>query len=566
MDIGNSEPSCIHIPKPTTGRPFDLAQSYCEGGLGENYFGDLVTINNEQENKFITDKLKDEIAKWDDIVYKGVWIGLNNLNAPQNQPDQFSWISGDYGSGYSNWEYGAPDSQLDQTPASTCASFEPGSEDPTAGTWSARWCSEPKGVICQKPVGQTCPDGWSFQKIADTGDSHVGNKCYKFFLNGNYHMPWFEAKQYCESFGAQQIRIESQAEADIFANYQHEWAQAGVTRMWLDLSNIHDELPLEDATRDCNMQYSDFNSNLRFTYWADNQPKCNINSHTCGYLDVIKTSNNWVAESCSTTEAFGCYMDAPAQLRPTEAPTSNLTCIQADDWHMTTFLNKDNGKCYSFSKYYEGQTTYLTRDEAKTFCQGLGSQLVEIFSEAENAFVVKHIMASSWLGMRLPFAGGQPTNWDSGRPVIFKNFADDEPKNDNSKLCVEFAAGLENHDVTGLWRAFNCAEKRYPICMQPAVEISTTKNPNTVPTAPPHAECDFGWTFLDSTQKCIMSTPDPKGRRCFHFYNCLFQIKDGKQRNHTARDKGQIWFRSTLLTSKMTYSESLHLIQLKQVT
>ncbi|CAG5102351.1 Oidioi.mRNA.OKI2018_I69.chr1.g260.t1.cds [Oikopleura dioica] len=512
MDVGTGEPSCIIFPKPTTQRQFELGQSYCQGGLGNNYFGDLVTIKNEQENKFIAEKLKEAINSWgDSVTYKGAWIGLNNLNAPQNQPDRFSWISGEYSSGYLNWEYGAPDSQLDQTPAATCASFEPGAEDTSSAVWSARWCNEPKSVICQKPVGQTCPEGWTFQKIKDKGDSHVGNKCYKFFLNGNYHLPWYEAKKYCESFGAQQIRIESQAEADIFAQYQHEWAEAGVTRMWLDLSNIHDEMPLQDPVRDCRLQYSDFNSNPSFTYWADDQPKCNVNSHTCAYLDVLKTSDNWMAESCSTTEAFGCFMDAPAQLRPTEAPTSNLTCIKSDDWHMTTFLNEQNGMCYSFSKYYNGNTTYLTKYEAAEFCESLGSRLVEIFNDEENAFIVKHQLASSWLGLGLPYAGGQPIDWDSGTSVSYKNFADGEPENNPYKFCVELAAGLDNHEMAGLWRAFNCAEKRYPICMQPAVQVSTTKNPNTVPTALPHEECDFGWTFLESSQKCIMSTSDQKG-------------------------------------------------------
>ena len=37
-----------------------------------------------------------------------------------------------------------------------------------------------------------CPEGWQFAKISDVGDSHIGNKCYKFILNGQ--VGYFEGK------------------------------------------------------------------------------------------------------------------------------------------------------------------------------------------------------------------------------------------------------------------------------------------------------------------------------------------------------------------------------------
>ena len=68
--------------------------------------------------------------------------------------------------------------------------IDAGSED-VGGQWSATYCRNDRSSLCQKPTGVTCPDGWIYHKIQDVGDSHDGNKCYKFFLNGRDHLPWY---------------------------------------------------------------------------------------------------------------------------------------------------------------------------------------------------------------------------------------------------------------------------------------------------------------------------------------------------------------------------------------
>ena len=97
-------------------------------------------------------------------------------------------------------------------PGRTCGYIASGSER-SGGQWSAEYCRVEFSVICQKLAGQACPEGWSFQKIkgADYASSR-GNKCLKFFLNGHYHLPWYEQYQYCKSIGARPLHIQSEEE------------------------------------------------------------------------------------------------------------------------------------------------------------------------------------------------------------------------------------------------------------------------------------------------------------------------------------------------------------------
>ncbi|CAG5103418.1 Oidioi.mRNA.OKI2018_I69.chr1.g764.t1.cds [Oikopleura dioica] len=341
MDVGRSDPSCVKVIPSSTNRNFDLTNSKCQD-MG----GQLVTIENMEENDFIVDLIQDEIKKWDQAVqnkYYGAWIGLNNLNAPKNQPDRFEWVSGAPDFGFRNWAYGEPDAALDMYPSAIAAAFG----NPGSGEWEAVISREQLSGVCQKPLGGTCPDGWSLIRINDNS-----SKCYKFFLNGQYHQPWLEAKKYCESVGAEQLRIQSIQEQEALGNYFHEWLDAGVTRMWLDLSNMHQSVPLNGAQ--CDMRYSSSGQSPGYTSWEAEQPKCLEQSHSCAYMNLEKSKQNWISEGCTSREAFACSMPAPFNLRPTEKPTSNLTCYNDASWTLNFYLNEDNGMCYSFSNFYNG--------------------------------------------------------------------------------------------------------------------------------------------------------------------------------------------------------------------
>ena len=96
---------------------------------------------------------------------------------------------------------------------------------------------------------------------------------------------------------------------------------------------------------------------------------------------------------------------------------------------------------------------------------------------------MKHIMGNSWLGITFGANSNQyppnlPQFWDDGTPISYTNWRDGSPQNDAEKLCVQIKGdGLDD----GLWKNCPCESldgkglKKYPICIRPAVTLSTTK-------------------------------------------------------------------------------------------
>ena len=122
--------------------------------------------------------------------FGGTWLGLSDTESP----GEMRWDDGDYLS-YQNWAFGEPDITLEQYPGllkkiiliknffikyilqgGTCAAK-------SAISWTTSRCgvSNYYGYICEKEIGNNCPEGWQFYATPD------GQKCYKFMLNGGTH-------------------------------------------------------------------------------------------------------------------------------------------------------------------------------------------------------------------------------------------------------------------------------------------------------------------------------------------------------------------------------------------
>ena len=90
-----------------------------------------------------------------------------------------------------------------------------------------------------KDTGTSCPNGWTFVPPETfDGMASGGGKCVQTYLGGGVHKPWYDAYQYCISIGAEMLLIENQTEQDFFAQYFSEWSRAGVTRLWLRISDV----------------------------------------------------------------------------------------------------------------------------------------------------------------------------------------------------------------------------------------------------------------------------------------------------------------------------------------
>ena len=320
---------------------------------------------------------------------------------------------------YTNWVYGEPEATQSQWPGATCGFISAGSEA-VAAPWSAEYCRKDNAVICQKQSGQTCPEGWIFRKIkgADYASSS-GNKCYKFFLNGNDHLPWYESFQYCKSIGARSLHVESAEEEKMLSQYFHEWSLAGVTRIWLELSDVGSEKPSEL----CKYTWMDSQQEPTYVDWSSDNPKCNPKANSCAYINTLLTKNNWETGSCDQSDTFACEIEPGRAIHSVPKPTEQYHCPSPDQWTINYKINPETQKCYSFAKKGpDGNSLWNWPPFAKEFCGNYSAQLLTIHSEQEQNFVSKHLLGYSWLNMHLTQPGQLPKQWDDGSTMNYLNW------------------------------------------------------------------------------------------------------------------------------------------------
>ena len=225
------------------------------------------------------------------------------------------------------------------------------------------------------------------------------------------------------------LLIENQQEQDFLANYFDEWSRAGITRMWLRISDV-----LTGQT----CQWSDY---ISFTQWiGGEQPTCFEDHSNCAYMGTGASANNWGLDYCSKQEAFACEVPPGQQIHAIQKPENDQHCPETPNakiskWHLypegrSCFLiGRVLSKLAKFGlktlrktikgkrKVDDSAGAWMNYTDATSYCSQQGGRLVSIGDEKENDFLATRILNNSWLGMKLKQAGSVPTSWDDGKPV-----------------------------------------------------------------------------------------------------------------------------------------------------
>ena len=82
------------------------------------------------------------------------------------------------------------------------------------------------------------------------------------------------------------------------STYFHDWSLAGVSRMWLGLSDIENS--------NCAFKWTDSNSYDSYTNWDPDPPVCPENANSCAYINTGVSGRNWEAGTCDQLDAFAC--------------------------------------------------------------------------------------------------------------------------------------------------------------------------------------------------------------------------------------------------------------------
>ncbi|KAJ8306911.1 hypothetical protein KUTeg_014995 [Tegillarca granosa] len=382
--------------------------------------GHLATVNDRFTQAFISSYM----LYRDDVF----WIGLND----QASRGTYKWVSG--------WPVSF------RNEIGTCVAMR---NNHPRGLWENHNCTEKHHYWCQYPrpnfstppttalnpnAGQ-CPSGWT---------NHL-SYCYK---------SWMEARDYCQSIGANLASIHSQDEDTFISGYV--WIDGSAT----DFTNWNKGEPNNFKDNEDCVEYSMQTSN-----WNDNN--CYLsNSFICKIRkdNTVVDFDYW--NPGEPNDAFG------GELQPPPKTTAGPGSCPTGQFHHGDFC------------YYGDTFASKTWPGATYMCQKLGMDLANGFT------------------------------WSDNSPVNFLNWSPNEPSdpmNSTQEECVQM------YRQSGKWNDVNCFSNSGYICKSPVVKPTTvgpkTQSPTTQkpgnPQTPRPQNTQTLATLTQYPTQVPKTTPDP---------------------------------------------------------
>jgi hypothetical protein len=234
---------------------------------------------------------------------------------------------------YTNWG-----SQPDGGSTTTCAVVTQ-----SDGKWSDEACGGSKNYVCEGPVTNACPTGWTLS----------GTKCYQA---QNSTATFANAEAACVGLGGHLATIASAGE------------QTTITTSVVSGTNLY-WIGYTDATTEGTWVWKDGASSA-YTNWVPSQP--DASGTNCATFN--KNDGFWYDDACTTSQRYGCEK-------------SDVTGCSGGG------LQSNGGHCYKFA-------TNKTFNDAEIACVALGTgwHLVTVNDSAENTFVKNNIGGNGWIG------------------------------------------------------------------------------------------------------------------------------------------------------------------------
>ncbi|XP_045188654.2 C-type mannose receptor 2-like [Mercenaria mercenaria] len=221
------------------------------------------------------------------------------------------------------------------------------------GRFSDRNCSSDANFICNKPQ-------YTYDKNIDNGCGpwiRAGRSCYGF-IKGSQAGSWAEARKYCQSMGADLIKVDSFAE-----------------KMWLELQLMS---PANDRLFWTGL--NDRSSEATYV-WADGTP-FNIT-----YIKWNQEPNNFKGnEDCALISSLGVYNDVPCITQA--AAICEIDIVTKDPCQVGWIRSQKN--CYMFTSFDNSSLLY-NQIEATAFCKAAGGKLLSVNDRYEKEFIVNQV-------------------------------------------------------------------------------------------------------------------------------------------------------------------------------
>ncbi|XP_066304553.1 uncharacterized protein [Branchiostoma lanceolatum] len=389
-------------------RNWEDARSYCKSFGQTDFDANLVSIENEYEQAFVTSLLTQRI---------GMWIGLFDSISENN----FFWASG-HSVTYTNWNDRQPNGFNNQQGDENCVMLH--WESALAGKWNDADCSRQLGFICQKYKDPQLPATTPTPSVqCAPGYRNYANNCYKLISTSQ---DWNSAAQICRQDATELASVTSPYEQGFLTSWLKQKVWIGLSdRQTAGLYTWSDSWP------------------IYYDNWGEGEPSRGANEGCV----AMEMDGLWTDSVCSQQLPAVCKktFDTP----PPTLPPSPGYCM--DGWFGV------GDKCF----FIETGTVSTNRKsfvEAQAECRNKNSAsvLTSIHSQHVIDVFKQHHGWGVWIGMYLRSDG--TVAWLDSTPLDFSAFREGEPDGDDG--CTQL---LPN----GLWELADCPVRKGYICSMP---------------------------------------------------------------------------------------------------
>lgn len=400
--------------------------------------GDLMSIHSTQD-------LSNANFHSSDAAWIGFSMGTN---------EGFVWSDGS-ASDYDNWGFGEPNNHNDNEHCAEVQTYY-------GRHWNDRHCEAYNDWICQLPRGATPkPEPAIVEEVYNTTEDGwlIYNDTH-YFVNTN-QLDMESARAFCKKGFGDLAVITGESERKFI---WRQIAKGTEGQYYIGMT----------VNLDKSFSWMD-NSPVTYTAWEHNEPNFANNDENC--VTIYKSMGYWNDINCGLELPSICKRSSNfinATMAPTTVPKGGC----APEW--LAF----QGKCY---KIVTGNDNKNWQD-ARTFCQNQGGNLVSIVSEREQAFLTMQLQRYKedlWIGMN-------DVNWEmrfvwtDGKGISYTNWAKGHPASvlegrysfmDETLDCVIMVGSMSK--ITGFWKVEDCHAKHGFICKR-NVDSQIVVPPTTV--------------------------------------------------------------------------------------
>ncbi|KAM4744956.1 lymphocyte antigen 75 [Anableps anableps] len=377
----------------------------------------VLTIRNEQENKFIANQLK----PFESLV-QFVWLGMY-----KNTDNQTMWYDGTSVQ-YSNWLRGRPNLNGD---------FMAGLD--SDGTWI---------LLKDKRIHESFKQRSIIACKLDNEPKKEHKRSVKdlrvyetlFYEVVTKQLNWSQALEECSQRGGHLASVHDKKHNE----HLQLIAKTDGFPLWIGLSNqdISDSsFEWSDGTKFENI----FKITTSLTDFSSSEPSCVL----------INPAGDWVKTSCGTLQDGAiCYTTnttTSSQRAKLQTAPENNHCPQSNG---TSKWVQHQDHCYLFDGSFYHYSVYNIT-QAKTICHQLDAHLLTIKTKQENDFLNKHLIddplitSRVWLDIKFD-SQGNPVSWQDGSTLSYTNLKSGTGTQSNPNCVVMMAGG------NGDWKLVTC--------------------------------------------------------------------------------------------------------------